>query len=325
MEPPTAPEPAPPLDSELMTVYKACWAAFNSKNEEAFGKCYDDNSESSMVDFTPPMDGKGREYVVGVVKQFWAAFPDLYSQHQLVLHKDNKFAAIVLTKGTNSGPFMGAPATNKKVAVLEAQYATVSETNTAATSLHFSDQTVMAHQLGMHKSEKAADAESPWPAPIWITSSGSDIEVKNVALVKKMNALIHEGNKDGYLGHVSDDVQFRYVADKTVMSGDEYKKGLAGWMGMAEHKRDIEDVWGAGDWVVVLSSNVATLKADFPGAPESAGKKVKTRTIEYMHFADSKLKSHWVFENSMAYAAQLGLMDSGSSKKKGKKKRGKKK
>ncbi len=30
--------------------------------------------------------------------------------------------------------------------------------------------------------------------------------------------------------------------------------------------------------------------------------------IEFMEIKDGKLKTHWVFENTMAYAAQLGLL-----------------
>lgn len=291
---------------DAMASFKDCLAAFNSKNEAAYGNCYDDSSEWGMIDFAPPMSGKGRPSP----KPVWIAFPDMNSEAQLVLQNGDKTASILLTQGTNSGPHMGMPASNKKLSIFETQLMAFSESGTVRTAHFLTDHATMAHQLGMHKNERSPDSETAWADKQWITAENNDAEKANVDLVKQMAANMDNGDHDGYLARVADDISFRYTGDKNPMNGIKaYKEGFKKWADMAEHKTTLVEAWGAGDWVVAVSDNIHTLKKDLPGTKDTKGKEVKTRTIEFMQLSEGKLKTHWVFENSMAYAVQLGLMD----------------
>lgn len=73
--------------------------------------------------------------------------------------------------------------------------------------------------------------------------------------------------------------------------------------------REIKSAWAAGDWVFVTSEMQVEMLVDMPMAKGSKGKQVKLAQTEFFQIADGKLKTHWVFENSMQYAVQLGLVD----------------
>ncbi len=313
---PVPPAPPPKVEEkpavekkDPLASFKACWAAYNKKDDVALGKCYDEKSEWTMVDFTPPMSGKGTEASLAAVKGIWKAFPDINSEPQLVLHNGNKFASIILTQGTNSGDFMGKPATNKKISIYETQLVSYNETGAVEMAQFLTDHSVMAHQLGLHKGERAPDAETAWPEKLWITAKNDEVEKKNVAFVEQMAEKLLAGDHKAVLANIAEDIHFRYVGDKEPMKGIKaYKQGYKKWTDMAEHKGTPIEIWGAGDWVVAVKDNVHTFKKDFPGAKGTKGKEVKTRTIEFMQIAEDKIKNHWVFENSMAYAIQLGMI-----------------
>ena len=65
----------------------------------------------------------------------------------------------------------------------------------------------------------------------------------------------------------------------------------------------------AGDWVVAVNDVTSKLKQNMPGTKNTKGKEVNTTVLEFLQFDQGKLKTHWIFENSMAYPVQLGLID----------------
>ena len=70
----------------------------------------------------------------------------------------------------------------------------------------------------------------------------------------------------------------------------------------------INNMWSAGDWVVAESSATGTMSVNLPGA-KTKGKSYSGNYLEFYQFADGKVKQHWVFENSLAFAIQVGLVD----------------
>ncbi len=288
---------------------KGCWAASNAHDAEAFGKCVDDKTEMAVVDHTPPMSAKGSADILAQMKMRWTAFSDIKAAPQLVLTNGQNIASILHVTGTNDGEMMGKPASNKAMSMFTAQMVAMRTDGKIATDHWWMDQGTGMHQLGMHENEMAPASETAWAEAIWVKAENNEAETANVAFVKGMEELVAKADVDGYMALVADDVSFRYVGHKDPANGKEaYKKGFDMWMAMADHKGTVAEIWGAGDWVVSVSDMVTTMKIDMPGTKDTKGKEVKSKVVEFYQIADGKLKAHWVFENTMNYGVQLGLM-----------------
>ncbi len=310
-----AAEPETPPKSEwtgddTAKAFQDCWAAQNEKDVAKFTGCYGAEAEFAYVDFAPAMQAKGAEAVAGLTKMWWTAFPDVTGQAQLVLANGSNFAAIVLMTQTNSGEGM-IPATNKKVIAFEAQSGSFDAEGKYAVDHHHADQATMAHQMGMKKSEMAPGSESAWPEQMVIVAKNDDKEKANVKFIESLGALVEAQDREKILAVISDDVFFRYVGDKKpATTKAEYAKGLDEYFGMVKvSNRDVKSVWGAGDWVFAVSEVTVTMVKDMPMAKGTAGKEVTVTNTEFFQVAEGKLKTHWVFENTMQYPIQLGLMD----------------
>jgi predicted ester cyclase len=292
----------------------ACREAFNANEGKALRECLAEDASVTMLDFVgPDMKMEGREAVAGMLDGFRSGFPDVTSTPQLVLADGNKVAAIVLDTGTNSGEMMGQPPTNKKTSSLAATLTWFNDKGQVVRDVSLADQATMAHQLGLHKSETAPASETPWKETVTAVAKPEDEEKigTNVELVKNSFDAIQKKDIDALMAHVAADVTFRYVPHKDQIEGKAaYRKGIEEYVGMvATSSRNIEQIWGAGDWVVAWSKVENELAADVPGAKGSKGKKVTTQPIEFFRLGDGKVKEHWVFENSMKWAVQVGLID----------------
>jgi len=173
------------------------------------------------------------------------------------------------------------------------------------------DQATGAHQMGMHKSEMSPDSETAWAKEAIVIAKSDDKEKKNLEFVKGLEKLVGSKDKAAMLAVVADDIEFRYVGDKNVIANKAaYEKAMNRWMSMVEvTKRTSNNVMAAGDWVFTSSDVTIKMLKDMPGAKGTKGKEVTTKQVEFIMVADGKIKKHWIFENSMQFPIQLGLMD----------------
>src|SRR5258707_397228 len=75
--------------------------------------------EASYVEHTPgPIQKTGLDALKEWMGIFRKAFPDMKFTISDIIISDNKAAVLSTMSGTNTGEFMGAPATNKKVSVM---------------------------------------------------------------------------------------------------------------------------------------------------------------------------------------------------------------
>jgi predicted ester cyclase len=74
-------------------------------------------------------------------------------------------------------------------------------------------------------------------------------------------------------------------------------------------KATVTDVWAAGDYVVATGSIAGTNTGPAPdlGIAQPTGKPVRARFFEIFKLQDGKIVEDWLFYNSAAFAAQLGL------------------
>jgi len=302
---------ATPIVGNLtMTRFRECWDAYNAKDAPAFRDCYGAKSEVDIVDSKPPKRAKGADAALLMAQEYWQAFPDIRSEAQLILVNGANVVAVIHTTGTNRGSLMQMPATGKPISMFQAQAVELDAKGKVVASQHWIDSNTMMHQLGIRSNEKAPTSETPWATKVAIVAKGSESEKANLVMANDMAEKMIAGDDDAYFAQVHKDASFRYVGDKEVMQGAEsYRKGYDSWKEMVEHKGTPVSQWAAGDWVVSVHDAESTLKKDMPGTTNTKGKTVKTKQLELLQFADGKLKTHWMFENSGAYNAQLGLDD----------------
>ncbi len=108
----------PKVDSTVMKNKEGCkqWMeAFNSGNWDAMEKLTDPN----IVEHSPaPGQKPGRDGMMAMMKEFKAAFPDMKMTIVDMTAEGDKVSVLSRMEGTNSGQFMGMPATGKKVDVM---------------------------------------------------------------------------------------------------------------------------------------------------------------------------------------------------------------
>lgn len=288
--------------SDAGETFKACRAAFNARNESALAACYDDASRLIFVDYVPPLSAQGAAAILAVAKENWAGSSDLYQQSQLVLRKDNHFAAIVLRRGTSDDERAEQAPGVHGVSIFQGEMVTMTPSGTMRSRELWLDQGVLADQLGGQVDEQVPELESAWPEQIWQVAEGSLREAANLNTVEAMAGAIKKGDLAGYMEHVADNVTLHYIGEREERSGKAaYRAALSAWTSSANRTIKRDEIWAAGDWVVAINDHLTTLGGK--------GKPTKSRTLEFFQLANDKLKIHWVFANSMVYSAPLGARD----------------
>src|SRR5262245_54241602 len=97
----------------------------------------------------PPAEGQ--EGVKGVMTVFMGGFNDLKPSPQLTLMNGTDVAQVRHVGGTHTGPFMGAPATNKKVGMTVLAIDHLLPTGKIKAGEHFLDAPTLMAQLGLSK------------------------------------------------------------------------------------------------------------------------------------------------------------------------------
>ena len=92
------------------------WDAFNTGNTDSLGNYIADDAVDHAMD-TAMAKSKGPEGLKEMIDAYRTAFPDLHIKSDVIASKGDTVLGYYTFTGTNSGPFMGMPATNKSVNV----------------------------------------------------------------------------------------------------------------------------------------------------------------------------------------------------------------
>lgn len=105
---------------------------------------------ADMIDHTPDEgQAQGLEGLKGAFKLFRTAFPDLKFKIIEIIFSGNKAAIHSNITGTNTGMFMGMPATNKKIDYNQVDIVYFNKENKATERWGYFDIMKMMTQLGM--------------------------------------------------------------------------------------------------------------------------------------------------------------------------------
>lgn len=311
------PVPAPVVPAKTpMTAEQAgarwieCMGFFSAHDAAKFGACTTERTTSELLDSGMPA-AVGSAAMVARAQGFWAGFPDITAKPQIVLLNGGQFATIDLMTGTNTGSFMGMPPTGKKIGNYVAHFGQLDLASGEAKVINgLHDMGTMMGQMTGDKKARPV-VEQGWPDAGKVVIAKDDAtERANVDAFKAGGAAWNAHDATKLAAIYADDAVFHdpgmgdVVGKKAIMTT---MKGF--WTGFSDLKTTEENVWGAGDWVVVIGSTSGTNDGDLKMMGiKKTGKPVTLKVVELGRFENGKVKDHWVFYNTMAMAMQLGLV-----------------
>lgn len=314
-----APKPAPPPPAtaeERAKWYGDCWASFNTKDWAKLQSCFAENATSEQVDMgQPPLSGRANVVEKGP-KLFASAFPDITGERELTLVSGNDILAIALFKGTHKGPLPGpqgelAP-TGKKIGYLVVHHITTTPDGRSAVKERFAyDGGTFASQLGLNPMPARKVLEQGWADKPLLISTGSEGEKANVAALGAWTGALNKHDAAALGALMTDDVVFSdqstpadRVGKKEVQkSHEEMLKGFP------DLKIEQSAAWAAGDYVISTGRFMGTNTGDMPSLKiKKTGKPVNVEYYMVTKLAAGKVQKSWLFNNGMAFAAQLGLL-----------------
>lgn len=315
-EPPPPPKPAPASAEERVQWFKDCWSAFNAKDWTKLGGCYSETVRAENVDSGMPETIGRADVIEKSAKPFAAQFPDVTGESQLLLLNGDRIASVWLMKGKNSGALMGPdgsslPATNKSFGMLSAHVVDLSEGGRSITMERFySDTGTMLGQLGLSKAPHRAVLAKGAETKLVIAKNGPT-EKFNLDVAARALEAFNKHDVNALVDMMTADVVFSdWGAPKDVVGKPAVKKSFEGmFKAFSDLKIEAKSVWTAGDYIVMEGSMSGTNDGDMPSMKlKKTGKTLRVRFLEIDEVKDGKLKNMWIFDNRMAFAAQLGLL-----------------
>jgi predicted ester cyclase len=311
-----APKPPPATAAERAQGFSDCWAAFNAKDWAKFAPCYAEGATSEEVDGGRPVLVGRNDIVEKGVKSHAAMAPDQTGETELLLVNGNNVAAVVLLKGTNTGPLMSPggeqPATKKKFGLFIGQAVDLSEDGrSVAHDRFYLDGGTFMGQLGIAKMPHRKLVEKGAAEKPVVIATGSDVEKANLASAPKMLEAFNKHDLPGLLATMADDVVFSEASSPADQVGKKAveKSYKSMFKAFSDVKLEVAHAWAAGDYVVSEGALVGTNDGPMPPMlAKPTGKHVSSRFLEIDKVVNGKLKNIWIFDNGAAFAMQLGLV-----------------
>ena len=104
------------MSAENKALFQRFVDGMNAKDTDAIGQLM----SADFIDHDlPPGQEPGIEGMVAMMRGFFAAFPDLKVTINQLIAEGDLVAATMTTEGTQTGEFMGMPASGKKISMTE--------------------------------------------------------------------------------------------------------------------------------------------------------------------------------------------------------------
>jgi predicted ester cyclase len=303
---------------DKVQAYEGCWTAVSAKDWDTYGKCFGDDAISEFIDSGSP-PARGREEVVARGPKVLAdAMPDLTSRLQLIIHNGDKVASILFSTGTHTAPLKGEdggelPATNKKVGIYALHMGQFAPDRAELVKdWHLVDIASLLGQLGVHEGQHRPATDKPMHAEtVVVMAKNDEVEKKNLAAFKKAYEAFGKRDFKAMSAFWADDAKIM----SSGMPGEQTKTQSQAFLkqmlkGFPDAKGELVDAWAAGDYVVAVSRNTGTNTGPMPAMQikEPTGKSVEFTEVSLIKMKDGKAVVGMSFLNSMALAAQLGLV-----------------
>lgn len=312
VKPPPPPPPKPLTLEERLQVHATCFADFIAEVPESFTRCYTVDSTQSLVDAGEP--AQGTPAIAADTRPLWESFK-LTGEQRMVLANGDKVLTIALYRGTHDGkPWMGLPATGKVFGVFAAEVMNLDDQGRHGNVRMYVDLSGMTAQLG--GAPKGTAFRKPYDVtgrePYQAIATGSDVETANVATVQDAFARFNQRDWKGLTGLYTSDAA---ISEQTAPADIEGSKAIGKYFaelgkGFPDAQQTVDDIWAAGDFVVVESTFAGTNNGALPsmGVKKATKKPVTLHDAHVFRLDQGKILQHWIFGNGMAAAIQLGLV-----------------
>jgi predicted ester cyclase len=235
------------------------------------------------------------------------AFPDRSTEVHTVIAEGDMVAAQHTIRGTNTGEFMGMPATGKPVEVGSLHIVRYTD---GKLSEHWGlpDQGGMLMQLGVMPMPPGTESWRPPPiAPQVKAGTAGDPDANRKAMAD-MVAAMRDGKLDEVLAGVAEN-----VVDHAAMPGQGPGKEGVGWRfeqlfaGLTNPNFQVEASVGEGPYLSQSYTFTATHSGAMMGMPPT-NKSFQIQAIDFVLFEDGKMREHWGLIDFPGMMIQLGLM-----------------
>jgi len=305
-----APAPKPPL-ADLIKKTMADFDAGVAAHDAA--KCASAYANDTQFVQPGPMGWhtSGKDDVQKNLDMLFKAFPDLKIVATRSWTKGNQMAVEGVMAGTNTGEFMGHPATNKKIGHRFLSIMTFDDNGLIKTEHLYHDHATMMGHLGHGDAKlKFRNVEAiPTTAMEQISDTDNAREAKNADAAKAWFATWEKKDDKAYTDALAADVtKANYMNPADIKGKDAAKKAFD-----ELHKTfpDVKvaptSVLAIGDWVVAEVEMTGTMKGDL-GSIKSTGKPGTVHLGEVLRFnKDGKIMWASRFGSRMEWATAFGI------------------
>jgi steroid delta-isomerase-like uncharacterized protein len=303
--PETRPEPRkPPADK--MAVLKAGFAAFNAGKIDDSVKEFPENVTWIVADGGPMGMFRGKAKVKGYFQSVRKSFPDLKVIPERIFDGGNVVIVQAIFTGTQKGPYMGKPASNKKVG-LPGLYWFYWSGGKYVKVISYLDVPATMVQLGLMKPMKGM------PAPVVLAAPTKAPEFIKGPRNKKLEALyakliaMKSGDK-ALAAAFAKDVKLRGANGAPLKGFKAYKKILAaGEKSYPDLQSRVLEAVAIGNWLVGRIAQTGTNKGKI-GKMKPTGKKVSWTMCHVGKVQGGKFVEGYGYQNAMGALIQLGVI-----------------
>jgi predicted ester cyclase len=301
----------PDTPQALAQWYQDCWGDFNTKNWEAFKKCYAPNATSQQAGYGK-LSVSGPDAIVKASQDFIKTFPDGRGEGQLIMLNGNHITSIYLLKGTNTGPLFAPdgkelPGRNQPIGLFFGHSIEVDSDARVAKETGAMDGITLENQMGLLKMPGRPLAQTGVPAPVVVIAKNDGTEMKNVETETAYLAAWNRHNESAVDGYEANDYVLHDLTepeDRNKLQTSQMNKAY--WAGFSDAKINTSALWGAGDYVSVTGTFEGTNDGDFaPLKTKKTGKKIVLPFVDIFRLDGGKVKEEWLFFDSASLFAQL--------------------
>lgn len=308
---------APALSqADLMKqAYREIVKAFETGNTDSLGKYV---AENSIDHGTPPpgITSTGLQRFKDMIALYRTSFPDMRMTYHNLVADGDLLIAHGTWSGTNSGPFMNGPATNKPVS---AEFVDIVRWENGKFAEHWevSDNIAFFTQMGLMPPQGPAPASVQHNTYDWNATAATD-PAKAVKMKEAYAAvlnLIQSGDLANLGNYMADDFkEHMQIPGTAFVAGIEGAKQAMTMLKQAypDLKMTVEHVATEGDILIAHIWTEGTYSGSIPGFPPAAkGKTVKFAAVDIVKFnAEGKATNHWEVGDHYTELVQLGVIPS---------------
>ncbi|MBI2393523.1 MAG: ester cyclase [Deltaproteobacteria bacterium] len=305
-EPPPAPKPS--LAEMQKTAITNSVAAFNAHDAKKAAADYSDDA----VMATPGMKGmeetKGKAEIEKFFAGLFTGFPDMKIGYSRVFQRGDVLVAEWASAGTNTGEFMGQPATGKKIGFNAASIFWFDANGKVKREHVYYDAMTMMGQMGQGdpKMKVRPPAEVPGGEPTWLTAAE---DPKTVAAAKGMYEAWEKKDQKAFMDVITDDTVAVMYGEPADQKGKApAKKAFTEFTkAFPDMKMTTSNQWGFGDIVITEAAGTGTMKGPVMGM-KPTNKSGTTHMLDIVEMKDGKVAKIISYSNNLEFAAQYGLL-----------------